>query len=84
MGISIGRLVLPDSLLPMPFPLFPLPRGLVRDVEGLDKWEAMVLRGNEMESLGIVWAEDEAEAIGAAENLAEDKGPYDAVKVVLV
>lgn len=73
---------LPSFLVPAPPPFLPIPRGLVMRMEDLDEWEAYVLHGSSMESLGTVYGEDEDEAIEAAENLARVRGNgFSAVKV---
>ena len=75
---------LPNFLVPAPPPFLPVPRGLVMEMEGLDEWEAYALRGTTMEPLGSVYAEDEEEAIEAAENLARVNGNgFSAVKVMV-
>jgi len=73
---------IPDSLHPTPFPFPPLPKGLLFRFEGLKGYRAYALRNSTLEYLGMVYGEDESEAIEAAENKAEmDGGGFTAVKV---
>lgn len=78
----LDELGIPDSLHPTPFPFPPFPKGLLFRFEGLKDYKAYVLRDSTLEYMGMVWGEDESEAIEAAENLAEMNGSgFTAVKV---
>lgn len=87
MGLSwldIGeRLGLPDELAPLPFPLLPIPKGLVMKVEGLGRYRAWALRDSTIEELGYVYGGTKEEAEDAAENAAEvTGGPFSAIGVI--
>ena len=73
---------LPSFLIPAPPPFLPVPRGLVMGMEDVDEWDAYILRGTTMESLGTVYGDSEIDAIEAAENLARSNGNgFSAVRV---
>lgn len=71
----------PTQVVPAPPPFLPIPKGLVMKMEGLDTWSVLGLRGNRMEEVGKVFAEDESEAFDAADNKYGGNG-YRALKVV--
>jgi len=78
----LNEIGIPDSLHPTPFPFPPFPKGLLFRFEGLRGYKAYVLRDSTLEYMGMVYGEDESEAIEAAENKAEmDGGRFTAVKV---
>lgn len=78
----LDELRIPDSLHPTPFPFPPFPKGLLFRFEGLKGYRAYILRDSTLEYMGMVYGEDESEAIEAAENLAEMNGSgFTAVKV---
>ena len=65
----------PEGLIPSPPPLLPIPRAVVRFMEGLKPWKAYVLREpNVIEDIGLVWGTSKAEAEEAAENLVGGPG----------
>lgn len=80
---------IPEGMLPAPPPFLPVPRGLIRRMEGLGKsWTVQVLKAdNTMEVVGAVWGEDKEEAEEAAENLVAaelGKNLFGVIKAVAV
>lgn len=70
----LDELGIPEALKPAPFPMLPLPKGIVLGAEGLRPWRAYVLHmNNVIENLGVVWGKDKDEAEEAAHNLIEVK-----------
>jgi len=74
-GPTWEGLGIPSAILPSPPPFLPVPRGIIRGMEGLKGWRVRVLRSpNIMEEVGMVYASSKREAEEAAMNAYEGPG----------